>query len=127
VKLDRLLASRQAVAARYDAAFGNLRGVQLPARPVYAEHAFQSYAIRLLPECGVDRDHLLRQLVEVGVSCRRGIPPIHLEPLYRDRAGVGPLPITEEVASRSVFLPIFASLADADQARVIDAVVRLLG
>jgi dTDP-4-amino-4,6-dideoxygalactose transaminase len=126
VKLDRLLASRQAVAARYDEAFAGLRGVQLPARPTYAEHAFQSYGIRLLPECAVDRDDLLRQLVEVGVSCRRGIPPIHLEPLYRDRAGVGPLPITEEVARRSVFLPIFASLADADQARVIDAVVRLL-
>jgi perosamine synthetase len=127
VKLDRLLARRQAVAARYDEAFAGLRGVQLPARPAYAEHAFQSYGIRLLPECAVDRDDLLRQLVEGGVSCRRGIPPIHLEPLYRDRAGVAPLPITEEVARRSVFLPIFASLADADQARVIDAVVRLLG
>jgi dTDP-4-amino-4,6-dideoxygalactose transaminase len=126
VKLDRLLAGRQAVAARYDEAFAGLRGVQLPARPAYAGHAFQSYGIRLLPACAVDRDDLLRQLVEVGVSCRRGIPPIHLEPLYRDRAGVGPLPITEEVARRSVFLPIFASLADADQGRVIDAVTRLL-
>ena len=126
VKLDRLLARRKAVAARYDEAFAGLRGVQLPARPSYAEHAFQSYGVRLLAECSVDRDDLLRQLVEVGVSCRRGIPPIHLEPLYRDRAGIVPLPITEEVANRSLFLPIFASLADADQTRVIDAVVRLL-
>jgi perosamine synthetase len=126
VKLDRLLARRKAVAARYDEAFGCLRGVQLPARPPYAEHAFQSYGIRLLPDCAANRNDLLRQLVSVGVSCRRGIPPIHLEPLYRDRAGVEPLPITEEVASRSLFLPIFASLADADQSRVIDAVVGLL-
>jgi perosamine synthetase len=125
-KLDGLLARRKAIAARYDEAFAGLRGVQLPARPSYAEHAYQSYGIRLPAGCPVDRDDLLRQLVELGVSCRRGIPPIHLEPLYRDRAGVGPLPITEEVAAQSVFLPMFASLADADQTRIIEAVVRLL-
>jgi dTDP-4-amino-4,6-dideoxygalactose transaminase len=125
-KLDRLLARRAAIAERYHAAFAPLPQIQLPARPSYAVHAYQSYAIRLLPGCPIDRDDMLRELVEVGVSCRRGIPPMHLEPLYRDRYGPLSLPITEEVAARSIFLPIFGALAAEDQGRIIDAVVRIV-
>ena len=125
-KLDGLLARRAAVAGRYDAAFAPLAQLQLPARPAYAGHAYQSYAIRLRRGCRASRDKTLRQLVEVGVSCRRGIPPMHLEPLYRDRLGAVSLPVTEEVADQSIFLPMFASLSDADQSRVIEAVIRIV-
>jgi len=125
-KLDRLLARRKAIAARYDAAFAPLPALRVPARPAYADHAYQSYAIRLLPACRVNRDDMLRELVEQGVSCRRGIPPMHLEPLYRERYGTLSLPVTEEVAARSVFLPIFGSLSDADQDRIIHAVVGIV-
>jgi dTDP-4-amino-4,6-dideoxygalactose transaminase len=100
--------------------------VRTPARPSDAEHSYQSYGLRLLPGCPVDRDALLRGLVADGISCRRGIAPIHLEPLYRDRCGALSLPITEEVAARSLFIPMFASLPDDDQDRIIDAVVRRL-
>jgi perosamine synthetase len=125
-KLDGLLARRRAIAGRYDAAFQDLRGAQVPARPAYAEHTYQSYGLLLTPECRCGRDDLVRRLVELGISCRRGIPPIHLEPLYRDRYGPITLPVTEEVASRSVFLPMYASLHEGDQRRVIDAVTRIL-
>ena len=122
-KLDRLLARRRAIARRYDEAFAPIAGLQTPARPPYADHAYQSYGLRLLPGCGVDRDDLLRNLVNQGISCRRGIPPIHLEPLYRGRFGSVSLPVTERVAAESIFLPMFASLSEVDQQRVIDAVV----
>jgi perosamine synthetase len=121
-KVPRLLALRRAAADRYDAAFRELRQLQVPARPAYADHAFQSYAIRLTGECGRHRDSVLRALVDRGISCRRGIPPIHLEPLYRDRFGPISLPVTEDVASRSLFIPLYASLSESDQDRVIVAV-----
>jgi len=41
-RLDALLARRRAIADRYDAAFHALPQVQVPARPEYAGHAFQS-------------------------------------------------------------------------------------
>jgi len=121
-KVPRLLALRRAAADRYDAAFRGLRQLQVPARPAYADHAFQSYGIRLTGECGRDRDSVLRALVDRGISCRRGIPPIHLEPLYRDRFGPISLPVTEDVASRSLFIPLYASLSESNQDRVIVAV-----
>jgi len=123
-KLDGMLSRRRAIADRYDGAFGTLREVRPPARPSYAGHAFQSYGLVLTPECRHQRDDVLRALIDAGISCRRGIPPIHLEPLYRDRYGVTSLPVTEEIASRSLFLPMYSSLTEADQDRVVDTVAR---
>jgi dTDP-4-amino-4,6-dideoxygalactose transaminase len=53
-------------------------------------------------------------------------PPIHLEPLYLTRYGRVSLPVTEEVAARSLFIPMFASLSDDDQDRVVEAVVEIV-
>jgi perosamine synthetase len=123
-KLDGLLRRRRAIAARYDAAFAGLAELRIPGTPAYAEHAYQSYAIQLMPACRRDRDDVLRDLVALGVSCRRGIPPIHREPLYAgDNLGIT-LPVTDEVSARSIFLPMFPSLDEGDQRRVIDAVKR---
>jgi perosamine synthetase len=122
-KLDALLARRRAIARRYDEAFRSSPAIQVPARPEYAEHAYQSYAIRLTDKSRIDRDDLMRALLADGISTRRGIPPIHLEPLYRARASVS-LPRTEAVSSSSMFLPIFYALSGDDQSRVIDAVLR---
>jgi dTDP-4-amino-4,6-dideoxygalactose transaminase len=71
----------------------------------------------------------MRTLIDKGVTCRRGIPPIHLEPLYRRRAAGddSSLPVTEAVAAQSIFLPMYASLDESDQARVIDGVLRAVG
>jgi len=125
-KLDGLVARRRALADRYDAAFRSCSELQRPARPAYAEHAFQSYGVMLTPESRIERDDLLRALADRGISCRRGIPPIHREPLYQARGAAPSLPVTEEVAARSLFLPLYASLAPADQERVIDAVTSLI-
>jgi len=124
-RLDDLLARRRAVASRYNAAFCKAEQVQTPAEPAYAKHSYQSYAICLRSGCRIGRDDMMRELIAGGISCRRGIPPIHLEPLYRD-GGHAPLPVTETVAARSIFLPMYASLPESDQARVIDVVLRLV-
>jgi perosamine synthetase len=125
-KIDGFLARRKAIADRYDAAFARLPELQVPACPPYAGHAFQSYGVRLTNSCERDRDEVLRLLIERGISCRRGIPPIHLEPLYRKRFGAQSLPVTERVAARSIFLPMYASLSVSDQDRVIDTVAALV-
>jgi perosamine synthetase len=125
-KLDRLLARRRQIAERYDNAFRLLPHVQLPGRPAYADHAFQSYGMRLSPASRISRDDLLVRLVDAGISCRRGIAPIHLEPLYRGRRGSTRLPVTEAVSADTLFLPIFASLAEDDEARIIETVRGIL-
>jgi len=121
-RLDDLLTARRAVAARYNAAFGKMAQIQTPAQPEYAQHSYQSYAIRLRPSCRVARDEVMRELIDAEIACRRGIPPIHLEPLYL-KGGRVSLPVTEAVAAESIFLPMYASLTESDQARVVDRVL----
>ena len=123
-KLDSLLARRRAVAQRYNAAFCKVEQLQTPVEPAYATHSYQSYAIRLRPGCRMGRDDMMRALIDAGVSCRRGIPPAHLEPLYASRGRVS-LPVTEAIAAESIFIPMYAALPEADQARVIETVIRL--
>jgi dTDP-4-amino-4,6-dideoxygalactose transaminase len=125
-KLDGLLAARARVAARYDAAFAALPAIVRPSCPPNATHTYQTYGIRLPGWTGERRDQLIRALVERGVSCRRGIAPIHLEPLYVERFGHTTLPVTEEVSATTLLLPMFASLSEADQSRVISAVTELV-
>jgi len=125
-RLDDLLARRRAVAARYNAAFCQTKDVQIPVQPSYAQHSYQSYVVRLRRNAPVRRDDVMRELIGAGITCRRGIPPIHLEPLYLNRGRVS-LPITEAVAAGSIFLPMYASLTESDQARVIEAVTHAVG
>ena len=121
-RFDDLLARRRTVAQRYNTAFCHVAQIQIPARPDYAQHSYQSYVIRLRAGREV-RDEVIRTLVDNGISSRRGIAPIHLEPLYASRGRVS-LPVTEAVAADSLFLPLYASLSESDQARIIDTVVR---
>jgi perosamine synthetase len=121
-KLDRLLAARARLARTYDAAFAGFDDVEVPARPAYASHTYQTYGIRLRGRTAAERDAVLRYLVERGVACRRGIAPVHREPLYASRFNPASLPTTDEVSATTVLLPMFASLADDDQRRVIDTV-----
>jgi perosamine synthetase len=125
-KLDRLLAARRRLAARYDRAFEAIAGLEVPARPPYTAHTYQTYGIRLVGASAATRDQMLRGLVERGVSCRRGIAPVHLEPLYLGRYGRQSLPVTEQLSESTILLPMFSSLTDGDQARVIDAVSELV-
>jgi perosamine synthetase len=122
-RLDDLLARRRAVAARYNNAFCKVDELQIPSHPSYAQHSYQSYVVRLRRNASARRDDVMRELIGAGVTCRRGIPPIHLEPLYLNRDRMS-LPITEAVAAGSIFLPMYASLTESDQDRVIDTVIR---
>jgi dTDP-4-amino-4,6-dideoxygalactose transaminase len=118
-KLDGFIAERRAQAARYDQAFAGLRGIVVPSDPAYTRHTYQSYWIRLRPESGCQRDEMLKALVARGISCRRGIPPAHLEPMYA-HLGRTDLPVSEQLGAEVMFLPIFNGLTAAQQQLVID-------
>jgi dTDP-4-amino-4,6-dideoxygalactose transaminase len=124
-KLDGFIAERRAQARRYDAAFAGIRGVLTPISPPYTEHTYQSYWLRFLPESGVGRDGMLKALVARGISCRRGIPPAHLEPMYAS-AGRPSLPVTEQLGEQTMFLPIFNGMTSEQQDLVVGTIRELL-
>ena len=111
------------LAARYAAGLAEIPGLVPVSDPAWGRTNFQSYWV-LLPETfPVSRNDLLARLLADGISARRGIMASHLEPAYAGHPH-GPLPVTEIATSRSLILPLFHVMTDAEQDHVIAAVRR---
>ncbi len=119
--LEAFIQRRREIAEHYNAAFGGLEEISIIAPPDYVSRwNYQSYPIRLRHGDQTQRDKLMQLLHEVGIATRRGIPPIHQEPVYQKNLT---LANTEQVSQRSLFLPIFPTLADDDVFYIIEQVL----
>jgi dTDP-4-amino-4,6-dideoxygalactose transaminase len=120
-KLGRLVARRRELARRYQQLLGEVPGVRTIADPAYGTTNYQSFWILLPDNFPVSRDELLQHLADAGVSARRGIMAAHLEPAYEGCVH-RPLPITERLTARTLILPLFHELTEAEQ----DSIVRVI-
>ncbi|HEV7750728.1 MAG TPA: DegT/DnrJ/EryC1/StrS family aminotransferase [Baekduia sp.] len=119
--LGGILASRDRLAARYDAAFAAVPYLATPYTPEYAHRTWQSYCLRVLPGAPAGRTELMELLLAEGVPTRRGVMAIHHEGAY---PGVGAdLRHTDAAAADVLMLPLFAHLTDEEQDHVIDRVL----
>lgn len=120
-KLDRILADRARAASIYAEHLGEVEGIELPpADQGKARRSWFVYPVRL-PE-GADRDGIIRKLGEAGIPAKAYLPAIHLFPQFRELGyREGQFPIAEGVAARSMALPFYGDLSDADAERVASA------
>jgi dTDP-4-amino-4,6-dideoxygalactose transaminase len=135
---------RAAIAKRYLEALKDLPGVQLPdsASEASVGHGWNQFVVRVglcpnnQPTCGKTcsesaspfglpssrcRDWLKQSLQEQGVNTIIYYPiPIHRQPAYEGQAHAeGDLPITDQLCSEVLSLPIFPELTLEQQERVI--------
>ncbi len=114
-RLDELLAARAQVATWYREALAGVEGLTLPCEDHDGNRrGWFVWVVQLPP--GVDRDATVRRLGERGVQSKPYLPAIHLMSLYRERFGHGPgeLPVTEDVAARSLALPFFPQMTQGE-------------
>ncbi len=116
-RLDAIVARRRALAARYRELLADVPGLELPTDPAYGETNYQSFWAILPEEFPVGRDELLDRLLKEGISARRGIMAAHLEPAYEGHPH-GDLGVTERITRRSLLLPLFHEMTEAEQDRV---------
>ena len=117
-KLPRNTARRQAIAARYDAAFGELP-IGLPVIPEGRTHVYHQYTL----DVGGARDAILAELREAGVGADVYYPvPVHHQRYIVERGLAADLPVTEAAAARTLALPMHPTLSDDEQGQVIQAV-----
>jgi len=119
-KLDAMIARRRELAARYDELLRGVAGLTPVRDPGHGQSNFQSYWVLLDDDFPVGRDDLLAALADAGVSARRGIMAAHLEPAYADHPRA-PLPVTERLTRHSLILPLFHTMTEAQQDRVVAA------
>jgi dTDP-4-amino-4,6-dideoxygalactose transaminase len=125
-RLPGMIAARRRLAVRYQKALAGHPWLILPKEPPYARSNWQSYWIILSPKCPLSQRAVMEALKAKGVDSRRGVMCAHREPAYRDHPLRFPLPVSELLQDRSIILPLYPDLTDADQERVILAVLQTL-
>jgi perosamine synthetase len=128
-KLDANLARRREIAARYTAAFREVRGVIPPAVRAEINPAWHLYPIRLdLEKLTADRGEVFRALRAENIGVNVHYIPVHLHPYYRERFGHkgGEFAVAEDGYARLMSLPMFHGMCDQDVEDVIRAVTKVI-
>jgi dTDP-4-amino-4,6-dideoxygalactose transaminase len=123
-RLGAIVARRRQLAARYGQLLADATIARAPYEPEWARSNWQSYAVRL-PD-GVDQAQVMQAMLNRGVATRRGVMCAHLEPAY-SADPTPPLPRSEAAHRRSILLPLYPQMTEADQLTVVDALRAALG
>jgi dTDP-4-amino-4,6-dideoxygalactose transaminase len=117
---------RTEVARAYNEAFGAEPALQVPGVEPGLDHAWHLYVLRLrLERLKIGRNQFVELLRERGVGVSVHCIPLHTMHFYQRRYGyrTGDFPVTEEVYSRCLSLPIYPAMSDEDRAYVIETVL----
>ncbi|MFE9664356.1 DegT/DnrJ/EryC1/StrS family aminotransferase [Streptomyces sp. NPDC005955] len=120
-RLPQYLEGRQAVARRYEDGLGDMvgqNGLVLPAVNEGNTHSYYVYVVR-----HARRDHIISALKEQGISLNISYPwPVHRMSGFAHLGWeAGSLPVTESLATQIFSLPMYPSLSESRQDKVIDA------
>jgi perosamine synthetase len=124
-RLPGLVDERRRLAARYDSALAAIAELGIPREPNWARTNWQTYAVRLPDRC--DQRGVLQSLLDDGISAKRGIMCAHREKAYADLTLRFPLPESESAQDRTIALPLYPGMSDADQDRVVAALTKACG
>ena len=136
-RLPDIVARRRALALRYTEQL-DASGVATPLRePPWARSNWQSFPVRLAE--GLDQARIMQRMFDEGIATKRGIMCAHLEPSWPKDAWRCPNPTSgcaaddqrcdaliesERGRDRHILLPLFPSLTEAEQDRVVAALFR---
>ncbi len=125
-KLERFIARRRVLAATYDALLAAEPSVIRPvARSLRCLPAWHLYAVRVdFESAGLPRAQLMRMLAENGIGTQVHYYPVHRQPYYAKRFGGYDLPGADLYYARTLSLPLFASMTEADVERVVGTLAR---
>ena len=134
-RLPEIVERRREVAERYAMLLSSIPGLGLPAEPSWARTNWQSYCVRLPQHC--DQRRVMEALLAEGIASKRGVMCAHRSTAYAsipwtcggsqaDECTCGPgtclrLRESELAEDRSVMLPLYPGLSEADQHRVAAA------
>jgi len=124
-RLDDMLARRRQLAARYTEKLAQFKWLSAPSEPAGHRHNFQSYMAVLSDDAPITRDQLMQELLDRGISTRRGIMAIHREAPYRDRKWDALLPRTNHVTDNAIILPLFYTMTDEEQDYVVNCLEQI--
>jgi dTDP-4-amino-4,6-dideoxygalactose transaminase len=133
-RLPSMIARRRELAARYTSLLAPLPAIEVPGEPTWARSNWQTYTVTLRE--GLDQRTVMQQMLDAGVSTRRGVMNAHREAAYpKGSWSCGPAHDTctcagsgcdwlragETIQDTAIALPLFHQMTDEDQDAVVAA------
>jgi dTDP-4-amino-4,6-dideoxygalactose transaminase len=121
LRMSAFLARRRAIAARYGAALADIEGLELPSPRPETEPAWHLYPVRVREASR--RRAFFDALRRLGLGVQVHYIPVYWHPWYRELGYErGMCPVAEDIYSRSVSIPMYPKLTDAELDRSIELV-----
>jgi perosamine synthetase len=120
---------RREIACHYNAAFGPLPELQIPADRADCQHAWHLYILRLnLDRLRLDRAQFVQELNKLNIGTSVHFIPLHLHPYYRETFGFvqTDFPVAFDEYRRVISLPIYSKMCSQDVKDVINSVTYLV-
>ncbi len=127
-RLDTVLARRREIVAAYNAALSGLDWLVTPGLRIAADAGTTSWHLYVaqldFAALGQSRAEVMNRLRAAGIGTQVHYIPVHLQPWYRQTFGYGPgkCPVAEAYYERTLSLPLFPAMTDADVATVVAAI-----
>lgn len=122
---EQVRSDRARVDGRYRALLADIDGIDCLAIPPDVEPNFSYFPILVRPHFRISRDALYEELKAQEIYSRRYFYPLLSSlPMYRDlpSAAAENLPVATAAAGQILCLPMYGDLAEADQARIVEAI-----
>lgn len=126
-KLERIIGNRIRIAGNYDRLLAGT-GIRPPQALPDSRHVFQSYVVLLPAEAAPRRAEIIARMKAQGIETTLGTYHMPLITFYRSRYGFRPgdFPVTDDVAGRALTLPLYETLSEESQERVVRELVSAL-
>jgi len=120
-KLEVFLQKRERVARMYTEKIKDLGWIRPPIVKPYVRMSWFVYVVTL--ERGLDRDYFIKELGKRGIPARGYFAPIHTQPYIKKYidGDIPELPVTEDIARRTLALPFHNNLKEEEVDIVVEA------
>jgi len=128
-RAQEMLAKRREVAQAYTEAFRDCDAIELLTLRSFEDHAWHLFVIKLRDNVlTIDRNRFIEELKTHGIGTSVHFIPLHVHPYYRETYGYKPedFPVALDCYRRSISLPIYSKMSEADVSRVVEAVLELV-
>ena len=128
-RLEYIIEERKRIGLRYMEGLDELEKKGKIALPKFqAPDSFNWHIFYFRVHNEKERDNVLKKLRERGIEATFHFVPLHLSPFVKKayRYKKGDFPVTEEVSSTLIRLPIYPALSDDKQEYIIDSLYNIL-
>ena len=127
-KLDKNYTLRKKYFERYNEAFKDMEGIEVPIEKEYVKHAYHLYVIRIKRKAlKVGRDEINRALRAENIGTGIHFVSLHRHPYYRKAFNykANDFPVANDASSRVISLPLSPGLKPCDVEDTIRAVKKV--